>query len=461
MDGVGECMMEAPPNSFEPDLQWDWTGPGLENSSTTIALVGNFTDDNDDDSIDLCDTPDVVVQVFTQFNQPGHIYVLDGETGQEHFSIQEATWWNVTPAIGDIDDDGLPEIVSLTAGTGHLIVFEHDGTKKFESNWAWPGAPDGHSMGLADMDNDGDIEIYALSTIADHQGNLVTTVADPAGTWLATTAADLDDDDDLELILGRSAYHHDGTQYYYDNTVQHGFGQVGDLDDDDDPEVLITNRQGLTVFEHDGQTKYKNLTPTGDNTTGLNWLRPAAIHDFDGDDTADYAMSSRNHYTAYKADATIIWTADVLDATGIAGGTAFDFLGDNVAEAMYADETQLFVFDGAGQELLTQPRTSRTWSEYPTVADVDNDGSAEIIVVSNCGVVCNPQQNPAWKTVQVIRDEQDRWIQARRVWNEHTYHVTNVREDLTIPDVEPHHWESFNTFRTNAQIEGGMACLPQ
>jgi hypothetical protein len=33
--------------------------------------------------------------------------------------------------------------------------------------------------------------------------------------------------------------------------------------------------------------------------------------------------------------------------------------------------------------LLSTPRTSLTGIEYPIVADIDNDGSAEIVVVSN------------------------------------------------------------------------------
>jgi hypothetical protein len=60
--------------------------------------------------------------------------------------------------------------------------------------------------------------------------------------------------------------------------------------------------------------------------------------------------------------------------------------------------------------------------------------------------------------VQVIRDVEDRWIQARRIWNQHTYHVTNVREDGTIPQHETPSWTLFNTFRTNIQIENGALC---
>lgn len=62
--------------------------------------------------------------------------------------------------------------------------------------------------------------------------------------------------------------------------------------------------------------------------------------------------------------------------------------------------------------------------------------------------------------MQVIRDVEDRWIQARRIWNQHTYHVTNVREDGTIPQNEPPSWELLNTYRTNAQIENDGVCIP-
>ncbi len=91
------------------------------------------------------------------------------------------------------------------------------------------------------------------------------------------------------------------------------------------------------------------------------------------------------------------------------------------------------------------------------IAVIDNDGSAEIVVVSNKGYA-----NFTEPAIQVIRDKEDRWIPARRIWNQHAYHVTNVREDGTIPQVEPKSWELLNTFRTQAQIAvGGGVCQPE
>lgn len=451
----GMCSESAPPNAFEPDVQWTWTGPNGETYSIVTPLVANLTDDDMNGEIDLCDTPDVVVLASTSSGAPntiGHIYVLDGETGNLHFQIGTDLDHTVTPAIGDIDGDGLPEIIASVIG-GAPIAFEHDGTTKWQSATPWPAAYSG-AIALADLDNDGDVEIIAGNQLYDHNGVHLWTAPQPAGNWSASAAADLDGDGDLEVILGHAAYHHDGSQYYLAQ-IQPGYPAIADLDDDGQPEILVNNALGLSMLEHDGTIKFSDLRPTGDPPIGTTWLRPATVHDFDGDESANFAVSSANNYTVYNGDASIVWKATVSDQSGIAAGTAFDFLGDGTAEAMYADENFMFVFDGAGSVLLKSPRTSGTLSEYPIVADIDNDGSAEIVFVSNQYL-----NNPASPTVQVIRDKEDRWIQARRIWNQHTYHVTNVREDGTIPTFETPHWEQLNTFRTNAQIESGGVCMP-
>jgi hypothetical protein len=115
------------------------------------------------------------------------------------------------------------------------------------------------------------------------------------------------------------------------------------------------------------------------------------------------------------------------------------------------------VFDDMGGVLMEIPYKSGTIIEYPTVADIDNDGSAEILVASNTLLF----GGTAPFTVRAVRDVDDRWVQARRIWNQHTYHVTNVREDGTIPQHEPEHWHLLNTFRTQAQIEEGGLCQPR
>ncbi len=382
------------------------------------------------------------------------MFVLDGKTGAEHFHVGPVHP-GLTPALGDIDGDGVPEIVMGAGATldFRIVAFAHDGTIQWKSAEPWPYTQgNGGALALADLDNDGDVEIIAGNHLFDHHGNrLWVAPSFLLDTAIAPTAADLDGDGDQEVIFGPSAYHHDGTPYYNNpDVVSVGFGlfpQVANLDSDPEPEVLVSTNGGMYMLEHDGTIKF-NLPKGG--------MFPATVHDFDGDKISEFAVSAGSTYTVYEPDGSPLWAAPVNDPSGVAGGTAFDFLGDGVAEAMYADEHTMFVFDGqTGVVVFQIPRSSGTTIEYPTVADVDNDESAEIIVVSN--------GNKAAKTapsVQVIGDQENRWIAARRIWNQRTYHVTNVREDGTIPQFESPHWKTLNTFRTNAQIEGGSVCEP-
>lgn len=158
IDGVPDCTERALPDSFEPDIQWTWTGSGGDIYSIVAPLVANLTDDDNNGEINLCDIPDVVVVASSFFGapgNPGHIYLLDGETGLLHTMFPQAVDHTVTPALGDIDDDGIPEIVTAMVG-GRLVAFEHDGTVKWTSTVSWPAVYSG-AIALADMDNDGDV----------------------------------------------------------------------------------------------------------------------------------------------------------------------------------------------------------------------------------------------------------------------------------------------------------------
>jgi hypothetical protein len=464
MDAVGDCEVVAPPDSFTPEIQWTF---GAAEQSWVTPLVANFTDDDGDGEVNLCDIPDVLLvsNQFISYSTACIVHILDGATGTEHFSIPatENVSCTATPAIGDIDDDGLPEIVAvyIDGGVFRLKAFEHDGALK------WANVDDGGNasqfyresgaVALHDLDADGDVEIVFNHEVYDHQGQMLWEHPNPnPGELECTTAADLDGDGQLEVITGHSAYHADGSIYFdnYPTITSQSIPQVGNLDGDPTPEIFVTSGQGLWMVEHTGAIAYGPVTPTGVPPGGyLVWQRPGTIHDFDGDQVSDWASSSQSAYAVYQGPdaADVLWQVVVSDFSGAAGGTAFDFLGDGVAEAMYADEQNFRIYDGlTGAEQLAIPRASPTISEYPTVADIDNDGSAEILVVSTSG-------QPA---LQAIKDADDRWIQARRIWNQHAYYVTNVREDSTIPQFVTPNWQTLNTFRTNAQIEGGGVCKP-
>jgi len=471
------------PDSFDPVKQWSWTAPPPKDpnammvGSYTTPLVGNFTDDDNNGEIDLCDVPDVVVaaiETFSfDFNSPimltsqATLHLLSGDDGHEHFAFQAPVDGFVYPSFGDIDNDGLPELVAANAN-GNIIAFEHDGAVK------WVGDPGGYrshfsaaqctTTAIYDLDGNGTPEIILGYEVFDAQGKRLWGVPNNAAEhegsyWCVTpTAADLDDDGKLEVLFGHQTYHHDGTLYWQINGQPPSHPHVADLDADGLPEVFLTNMNGYMMVQHDGQVSFGPVRPSGEPASANCWGKPSVVHDFNGDGKADVAASTCTTYSVFQMSPGGMqdqWSAAVEDMSGLATATAFDFLGDAVAEAIYADETFIFVFDGVtGKQAMNAPRSSGTLIEFPVVADVDNDGSAEIMFVSNYQA---PDSGP---TLMVLRDAQNRWIPSRRIWNQYSYHVTNVREDSTIPAKMKKSWKHLNTFRTNAQIGEEGDCVP-
>lgn len=159
------------------------------------------------------------------------------------------------------------------------------------------------------------------------------------------------------------------------------------------------------------------------------------------------------------------------DSSKVTGSTLFDFNGDGAMEVIYNDECFFRIYDGStGLTLFKQPSESRTRIEHPIVADVDADGNAEIIFSTStesgfCSV--RNQNNALGQTysslynpgLEVWGDPEDRWVSARKIWNQHAYHVTNISESGVVPLQEPKSWlstfgRSYNTYRAQPSSFG-------
>jgi hypothetical protein len=133
------------------------------------------------------------------------------------------------------------------------------------------------------------------------------------------------------------------------------------------------------------------------------------------------------------------------DSSRVTGSSVFDFNGDGAAEVVYGDECWLRVYDGtSGQVLFKQPAPSRTRIENPVVADVDNDGNAEIINATNNDAATCSTGVDFPNGITVWGDASDAWVSARRIWNQHAYHVTNITESAAVPVAEPASWKTYN-----------------
>jgi peptidyl-tRNA hydrolase len=159
------------------------------------------------------------------------------------------------------------------------------------------------------------------------------------------------------------------------------------------------------------------------------------------------------------------------------GSSVFDFQGDGANEVIYNDECFLHIYDGrTGSEQLMEgprPNSTRTRHEYPVVADVDLDGNSEIIVTSNRDEYIRDKCPEKWRAhfgvatdadlpewvrtgtsgVWVFGDPKDRWVRTRPIWNQYSYHVTNISRDGVVPKKEEDNWkvDGLNDYRTNVQ----------
>ncbi len=451
------CAPPSPVDTFEPVVEWSWAGDGEFIYSIATPLVGNVTDDNGDGSIDLCDVPDVIVTVYRMEGCCGaaeaYIYALDGATGTFHWRSEvDVGGVGMTPALGDLDGDGVPEIVAVRPG-GNIVAFDADGSVDWEN--AVTIVDPTHTVALADLDNSGEPEIIVSDLMFRSDGTFINgEILAGSGSYETSVAVDLDDDQDLEVLKCSGAIHHDGSILF---TTPYGYGHVAvaDLDGDPEPEIVCGAQGRVAVLEADGELVYE-IVENG------SWGIPPVIHDLDGDGERDFGLGHQLEFRTFHADGSPLWTAMVEDPSTLAGASAFDLLGDGAADVLYADQFSVWVFAGANGDVMVQlPQSSETFVEYPVVADVDTDGSAEIVVVNNAWP--NEENEPIQDapTVRVFGDARSRWMPARRIWNQHGYHVTNVNEDSTIPQFETPHWRGLNTFRAQAQTDAeGDVCRP-
>jgi len=54
----------------------------------------------------------------------------------------------------------------------------------------------------------------------------------------------------------------------------------------------------------------------------------------------------------------------------------------------------------------------------------------------------------------VLTDPMNRWMPSRPIWTAHTYHITEIADNLSVPTKEPPNWKMYNDYRRNVQ---GMA----
>ncbi len=482
---IRDCEYHPPSGGpLQARAKWSWNPetvveyPNFLDVWATPA-IGRLYDTNCDGQVDDLDPPNIV---FVSGNshgtyccaggatycKSGVLRVLDGLTGQEIWSLRRAEsgsmgFAGLSVAIADVNRDGNMEIVAAT-GEGKIAVIDHLGNvialsdevieDQTSNCFGWGGG-----LALADMDGDGDVEVaYGRNLFTITAAGVTRLFVGSGGRGGSKSSAlslfaDLDGDGNLELLAGNTVYKKDGSIVWQRSDLPDGFDAVADLDGDGNPEVvLIRNGQAWVLEGADGSTKLGPLTLPGTGSGG-----PPTVADFDGDGRAEIGVAQADYYSVLKPN----WTNGTLDllwqtpnhdlSSSVTGSTVFDFEGDGAAEVVYNDECFLWVYDGTtGQVRFAALTTSFTATESSLLADVDGDGHAEMVMISNGadpgpgGWKCDtspwnepdpngvrpawvpPSYGPAYRGITVFGDVANSWVGTRTLWNEHTYHVTNI-----------------------------------
>jgi hypothetical protein len=509
-------------------------------------------DTNCDGKIDNLDSPSIV---FISGNvgatccgcngatpstcENGVLRMLNGSNGKELWTLVTPTitegdasvttvgFIGSAPALGDVDKDGVMDIVAMT-GEGYVVLVDHLGNVKRVSDKPYPhvtalGAGQGTGWGgglaLADMDGDGFAEIAFGDTVWTTTGGAITRVfVGGAGSGgganeETSTIADVDlaADGHLELVAGNTVYAiHGGawTTLWTNANVPNGFPAVADFNKDGQPDVAVvgyapggSTTQG-DVWILNGATGAIEVgpTPIPVDATHQSHGGPPTVASFDGTGVPEIGIAGAAYYAVFKPNyATkaldLVWKTPNHDfSSSVTGSTVFDFEGDGIPEVVYADECWLWVFNGQnGAVRLGWPHTSFTGTEASMLADIDGDGHAEMLIVSQgidptpSGWKCTPYQadagadaglngytwtpgpvaNGSYRGLIALGDSANSWVGTRTLWTEHTYHVTNVCDDTdnacsgantygSLPTPETMNWtlSYLNDFRQNVQDHG-------
>lgn len=452
----------------------------------STPVVANLTDDNGDGRIDQHDIPDIVVPVETVGIQlTGEIKVISGDDGRELLTLGGpdlvSPWSEV--AVGDIDGDGLPEIVAVHTDGNHLIAFDHTGQIKWVSDPNPMPRQDngivGGAVAIANLNNGPRPHIIVGASVFNSEGTLLGDGRSLGGTTAGTglrsamsTVADLDLDFIPEIIAGPTAYRLVGgqlTTVWQRTDRPDGYVAIGNFDDDPFPEIVVVADGQIYMLNHDGTDAEAWNPPThvpmptpggslGGAPPASGQAGPPLIVDVNADGIPEIGIATASNYILFNRDGTVRWRSGISDhSSHSTGSVAFDFDGDGNVEIVYRDEISLRIFRGNDGVLLAKiPVASSTWGEEPVVVDVDNDGHADIVVSSNPSFSSG---SPTSTGVHVFSDVANKWTRTRRIWNQHSYHITNVNEDATIPQIEMPNWlvPGLNNFRTNAFIPGESA----
>lgn len=454
------------------EMLWEVPLPELsveEGEATLVMsqpLVSQLEDSNGDGMVDGGDDPEVVFFSYTtnwnSSNVFQELHIVNGSTGSPrltttmgaNYPMLDLGLAELTPGLGTEIFVSDPEMIypnPLTLDASGETVWRSDAIGEHRA----------YAPVFADLDEDGDNEVVNFSQVLDAAtGKLLFELPfqSPYSAVGGTAAvADVDLDGDQEVFLDFRAYDSDGSVLWdgYDGPEDQYrimcYPFILQADADREAEVGFLGNS-MAIYDTDGTPIVEQVEPY-DPWDAVFAYAPC-VGDLDGDGWSDVAWSLTNKAVAYRSDGTQLWSTELQTgdhAGGIMQGcSTFDFDGDGAAEVLIASIVDFYILDGATGVILA------TWSPYvvnnnpilyPSVVDVNGDGAADVLLAGAGYTNDEGGRIELDATGWLTALTNPGWPPVGSHWPSHDFSVTNMGVAGEIPTHPEPFWLTHGVYR--------------
>lgn len=375
--------------------------------SQTPQLLWSY--DVNDSSFGISSSGDIDVDgkleiVFSCYRNDSSIYALNAEDGSLLWKVNTGGCNDVSPLIYDVDMDGLLDVVLPSSCVAETFCFNGiDGSEK----WSTPLHGSDSPPTVGDLDNDGKPEILHgnfggyVTCLNGEDGSIAWDIAVDLNSWIQTEPIILDADNDgqLDFIVGNWSF---GTDYKIwcfrgsdhqqlwvsdlpSDYIYHG-ASFADIDNDGYQEIAIGDYSGnlMVLNAENGSLKwdYSFASPFYIGA-------PTSMGDLNNDGLYEIVFFDGDHLGVLTNTGSLLWDFYIPSyGSAFRGAALSDVNNDDTLDLVFGTSLGIVyaLHGNSGDEIWNVDLAAQYGGTFeidhaPVISDFDNDGTLDFFLV--------------------------------------------------------------------------------